>query len=61
MIEPREIQELHDRPSEELRELMAHCAGICAHRDGDGGLQISMALRRIAHAITVNAIKGANA
>jgi hypothetical protein len=49
VIEPREIQTLHDRPSEELRELMAHCAGICAHRDGDGGALIATALERIAY------------
>lgn len=52
MIRPDEIQRLHDRPSEELRALMAHCAGICAHRDGDGGASIATALHRIADRLT---------
>lgn len=61
MITRDELLDLYDRPSEDLRELMAHCAVICAHRDGDGGLLISMALRRIAHALSINALKGADA
>lgn len=29
------IQDLWDRPNPELREIMAHCAAIHAHNDGD--------------------------
>lgn len=49
MIEPAFIQDLHDRSSEELREIMAHCAGI--HVERHGGEQTARALTRIAHAI----------
>lgn len=52
MISPDEIQSLHDRPSEELRELMAHIAGIHAHRDGDGGALIATTMRRVADRLT---------
>lgn len=52
MIRPEEIQALHDRPSEELRALMAHVAGIHAHRDQDGGRTIGTAMRRIADRLT---------
>lgn len=52
MISPQDIQDLHDPPSEELRELIAHAAGIHAHRDGDGGLRISDALRRVADRVS---------
>lgn len=48
MIDGELIQDLNDRPSEELRQVIAYCAGICAHRDGDGGLLISEALYRVA-------------
>jgi hypothetical protein len=59
MIEAREVQELHDRPSEELRELMAHCAGIHAHRHGSH--DTAVALTRIAYALEANERKGAHA
>lgn len=48
MIAPEEIRALNERPSEDLRQLMAHCAGICAARDGDGGKLIAIVLDRIA-------------
>jgi hypothetical protein len=48
MLEPAFIQDLNDRPSEELREIIAHAAGIHAHRDGDNGEKMSEALARIA-------------
>jgi hypothetical protein len=48
MISPAQIQDLNAMPSEDLRSLMAHAAGIHAHRDGDGGLLIADALHRIA-------------
>lgn len=35
MINPDDLQDLNDRPSEELREVMAHCAGIIADRNGE--------------------------
>jgi hypothetical protein len=47
VISPQEVRALNDRPSEDLRQIMAHCAGICAARDGDGGALISFALERI--------------
>lgn len=47
-MRPDLIQELHDMPSEELRLLIAHAAGIHAGRDGDGGLLMAQAMRRIA-------------
>jgi hypothetical protein len=34
-MSPADLQDLHDRPSEELRELAAHIAGVLAHRHGD--------------------------
>jgi hypothetical protein len=49
MITPDFIQDLHDRPSEELRQIMAHCAGI--HVERHGGEQTARALTRIAYAI----------
>lgn len=52
MLRPDEIQALHDRPSEDLRALMAHIAGIHAHRDQDGGQIIATAMRRIADRLT---------
>lgn len=52
MIRPDVIQDLHDMPSEELRELIAHAAGIHAHRDGDGGLVMADALYRVADRLT---------
>jgi hypothetical protein len=36
-IRPDLIQELNDLPTEDLRQVIAHAAGIHAHRDGDGG------------------------
>lgn len=48
MIAPHEIRALNERPSEDLRQIMAACAGICAARDGDGGKLIAIALDRIA-------------
>jgi DNA-binding winged helix-turn-helix (wHTH) protein len=47
-----ELQDLNDRPSEELRGLAATIAGICAHRDGDGGAETAKTLRRIADRLT---------
>lgn len=52
MISADQIQTLHDMPREELREVIAHAAGIHAHRDGDGGGLIAEALRRIADRLT---------
>jgi hypothetical protein len=43
------IQDLNDMPSEELRLLMAHIAGI--HVERHGGEQTARALTRIAYAI----------
>ena len=48
MLTPETIQELHDLDSEDLRQLIAHAAGIHAHRDQDGGIQIGDALIRVA-------------
>ncbi|MCR5876952.1 hypothetical protein [Phenylobacterium sp. J367] len=47
-----DVQDLHDRSSEELREMAAHIAGILAHRDGDGGAQTASAYQRIADRLT---------
>lgn len=48
MITPADIRALKDRSSEDLRQLIAHAAGIHAHRDGDGGALIACALERVA-------------
>lgn len=48
MIDASAIQHLNDLSKEELRELIAHAAGIHAHRDGDGGALMARALTRIA-------------
>lgn len=45
MISPSDILDLHARPSDELRQVMAHCAGILAHRHGD--VQIRNILARL--------------
>ena len=58
-LSPAQIQDLHDLPSEDLRDLMAHAAGIHAHRDGDGGLVIAAALIRIADRLTCKPRKAA--
>jgi hypothetical protein len=47
-----EIQDINDRPSEELRVLVAHIAGHLAHRDGDGGTETAKTFRRIADRLT---------
>lgn len=46
------VHDLNDMPNEHLRILMAHAAGIHAHRDGDGGKLIAEALHRIADRLT---------
>lgn len=51
-LSPAQIQDLNDMPGEDLRDLMAHAAGIHAHRDGDGGALVAQALRRIADRLT---------
>lgn len=52
-MSPSELaQLLEDLTSEELRHLIAHAAGIHAHRDGDGGVLIAASLRRIADRLT---------
>ncbi len=43
-----EVQDLNERPSEVLRNIAAHIAGILAHRDADGGRQAATIYRRIA-------------
>jgi hypothetical protein len=52
VLRPDLIQELNELPSEDLRQVIAHAAGIHAHRDGDGGLVTADALRRIADRLT---------
>jgi predicted TPR repeat methyltransferase len=52
VIRPDLLQDLHDMPSEDLRQLIAHAAGIHAHRDADGGGLMAQALRRIADRLT---------
>lgn len=52
MVDRALIQTLNDMPREDLREVIAHAAGIHAHRDGDGGGLIASALRRIADRLT---------
>lgn len=47
MISPEDVRALNERPSEDLRQIMALSAGICAARDGDGGQLIAIALERI--------------
>lgn len=59
MIAPGLIQELHDLPSEELRLVIAHAAGIHAHRDNDGGALMADALRRIADRLDLKPRKAA--
>jgi hypothetical protein len=49
MISSELLQDLHDMPSEELRQVMAHAAGI--HVERHGGEDTSRALTRIAYAI----------
>lgn len=51
-VTPTELQDLHDKPSEDLRGWVAHIAGIPAHRDGDGGLQTAIVYRRITDRLT---------
>lgn len=50
MIDPDFLQDLWDRPSEELREIMAHCVAIHTHRDG-GPENVTSALLRIVGAL----------
>lgn len=52
MISPDLHRTLSDLPSEDLRQAIAHAAGIHAHRDGDNGEKIGEALRRIADRLT---------
>lgn len=52
MISPELHRALSDLPNEDLRQVIAHAAGIHAHRDGDGGVQMAEALRRIADRLT---------
>lgn len=59
MISPEFIQDLNDRPSEELRLIIAHCTSIHAHRDGDNGQAIARSLARIAARITLQAREAA--
>lgn len=47
-----ELQDLSQRPDEDLRVLAAHVAGILAHRDGDGGVLTATTYRRIADRLT---------
>lgn len=47
MIQPAEIQDLHDRPSDELRDLVAHIAGILAYRERADGTEAVAIYRRI--------------
>jgi len=35
MIHPDALQDLNDRPADELREVMAHCAGLIAEKAGE--------------------------
>lgn len=51
-LSPAQIQDLHDLPSEDLREMIAHAAGIHAHRDADGGILMAEALRRVSDRLT---------
>ena len=60
-MRPQLLQELWDMPREELREVIAHAAGIHAYHDGDGGRQLGEALERIRTALADNARKGAQA
>jgi hypothetical protein len=52
MIHPDLHRLLTALPDEDLRQVIAHAAGIHAHRDGDGGKQMAEALRRIADRLT---------
>jgi hypothetical protein len=52
MIHPDLHRLLTALPDEDLRQVIAHAAGIHAHRDGDGGKQMGAALRRIADRMT---------
>ncbi len=49
MISPDLIQDLRELPSDELREVMAHAAGL--HVERRGGEDTAKALNRIAYAI----------
>jgi len=52
VLAPTMLQYLSTRSSEELRELMAVCAGLHSHRDGDNGEKVADALHRIADRLT---------
>lgn len=43
---------VHALSDEDRRELIAHTAGVQAHKDGDGGLAVSRVLRRVADRLT---------
>lgn len=51
MISPETIQDLWDRPNAELREIMAHCASIHVHNDGDDYGPITTAMLNIVRAL----------
>lgn len=51
MINPEVHKVLSGLTSDDLRQVIAHAAGIHAHRDGDGGTLMATALRRVADRI----------
>jgi hypothetical protein len=52
MISPELHRHLSALPNEDLRQVIAHAAGIHAHRDGDNGERIGEALGRIVDRLT---------
>lgn len=48
MMNPAILAYLTSAPADELRQVIAHAAGLHAARDQDGGKLVAVALRRVA-------------
>jgi hypothetical protein len=53
MISPDLIQTLNELNREDLRKVIAHAAGLHAHRDGDNGDQVRRVLHIIAKRVSL--------